>query len=516
MTGSPIPLESGFPVRGHRQPRDAVGNVVYGPALRDFRNDWNTHMLRLFTPAVCLPVLLLTLPGPLLADDVPQLTEDQQRAMMSITEGDLLSSVSFLASDELAGRDTPSKELAIACAWVAAQFRGAGLEPLGDDDTFFQTHQFASSRPPATARLSVDGAPIAVKGVLNAVGEPLELTADALTRKQVAETEDPQIVVLPEQLMPPQAASRPGLVIATMSRTLRDLTSKGVKVALMKCSSQSVLVDVAAQLQQKPISNREELRPGCALILVSEDAPLENRKVTVAVESQETVTQQVHNVVGVLRGNDETLSREAILITAHLDHIGTKSTGSDTVNNGADDNETGVTAVVALAKAYSRLSEHTGRSVIFATFWGEEKGLLGSKEFVERSPWPLSDIVANVNIEMVGRPEAEAREKVWMTGWTHSNLGELMNQGASRAGVEVFNREDIGEMLYKRSDNYSFVRKGVVAHSFSGGSLHSDYHQPTDEWKKLDLPHMTKVVQGLFAGTLYVTGGDVTIRGESE
>lgn len=488
---------------------------MYGLA-EDLHDNWNTHMLRLLLTAVCLPVLLLNLPHALPADDVPQLTEDQQRAMMGITEGDLLGSVSFLASDELAGRDTPSKELAIACAWVAAQFRGAGLEPLGDDNTFFHTHQFASSRPPASARLTVDGAALQVKGVLNAVTEPLELEAKALVRSEVATAENPRIVVLPEQLLPPQAASRPGLVIATMSRTLRDLTSKGVKVALMKCSDQSVLVDVAAELQQKPISNREQLRPGCALILVSEDASLEGRLVTASVEPQEIVTQQVHNVVGVLRGSDATLSREAVLITAHLDHIGTKSTGRDTVNNGADDNATGVTAVVALAKAYARLSEHTGRSVIFATFWGEEKGLLGSKEFAERSPWPLSDIVANVNIEMVGRPEADAREKVWMTGWTHSNLGELMNQGASRAGVEVFNREDIGEMLYKRSDNYSFVRKGVVAHSFSGGSLHSDYHQPTDEWEKLDLPHMTKVVQGLFAGTLYVTRADVTVRGETE
>ncbi|MCR9202120.1 MAG: M28 family peptidase [Planctomycetaceae bacterium] len=472
-------------------------------------------MLRLMMPAACLFIMLL-LPAALPADDIPQLTTDQQQAMMSITEGDLLSSVSFLASDELAGRDTPSKELSIACAWVAAQFRGAGLEPLGDDDTFYHTHQFASSRPPATARLMLDGAALSVRGVLNATDERLELTADVLSRSAVADAEDPQIVVLKEQLLPPQAASRPGLVIATMSRTLRDLTSQGVKIALMKCSDQSVLLDVAAELQQKPISNRQELRPGCALILISEDTQVAGRRLTVDVAPQEIVTQQVHNVVGVLRGSDETLSREAVLITAHLDHIGTKSSGADTVNNGADDNATGVTAVVALARAYSRLSEHTGRSVIFATFWGEEKGLLGSKEFAERSPWPLSDIVANVNIEMVGRPESDAREKVWMTGWTHSNLGELMNQGASRAGVEVFNREDIGEMLYKRSDNYSFVRKGVVAHSFSGGSLHSDYHQPTDEWEKLDLPHMTKVVQGLFAGTLYVTGADVKVRGESE
>jgi len=297
-----------------------------------------------------------------------------------------------------------------------------------------------------------------------------------------------------------------------MTRALRDLTSRGVKVVLMKCSRQSVLRDVAMALQSRPISNREQLRPSCALILVADDQRLEGKTVTVDVGPQQQVSEQVHNVVGVLRGADERLSKQAVLISAHLDHIGTKSVGMDTVNNGADDNATGVTAVLALADAYARLPQYAGRSVIFATFWGEEKGLLGSREFADRSPWPLSDIVANINIEMVGRPAQGAREKVWMTGWTHSNLGTLKDQGAQRVGVEVFNREDIGEMLYKRSDNYSFVRKGIVAHSFSGGSLHADYHQPSDEWEKLDLAHMTKVVRGLFAGTLYLTDGDVVIE----
>lgn len=79
-----------------------------------------------------------------------------------------------------------------------------------------------------------------------------------------------------------------------------------------------------------------------------------------------------------------------------------------------------------------------------------------------------------------------------------------MNQGSQRVGVEIFNRTDVGEMLYARSDNYSFVQKGIVAHSFSAGSLHGDYHQPTDEWEKLNFKHMTKVSQGLLSGLLHL------------
>ena len=116
--------------------------------------------------------------------------------------------------------------------------------------------------------------------------------------------------------------------------------------------------------------------------------------------------------------------------------------------------------------------------------------------------------MANINIEMVGRPEKDAREKAWMTGWRHSNLGDVMNAGSGRAGVEIFHRQDVSEMLYKRSDNFPFVRAGVIAHSFSAGSLHSDYHQPSDEWEKLNIPHMVKVIRGLYGGILHVANSD--------
>ena len=144
------------------------------------------------------------------------------------------------------------------------------------------------------------------------------------------------------------------------------------------------------------------------------------------------------------------------------------------------------------------------------TFWGEEKGLLGSKHFVKNPLWPLDKVVANINLEMIGRPEDGAESKAWMTGWDKSDLGLLMAEGAKRANVEIFNHKKFGDMLYRQSDNYPFAQAGVIAHSFSAGSLHADYHQPTDEWEKLNLPHMTKIIQGLVAGTLPIANGQLT------
>ncbi len=111
---------------------------------------------------------------------------------------------------------------------------------------------------------------------------------------------------------------------------------------------------------------------------------------------------------------------------------------------------------------------------------------------------------------MIGRPEVNAEKKMWGTGWTHSTLCDQVSAGAKRVGIDVFFREDVSEMLYKRSDNFSFVQKGVIAHSFSAGSLHSDYHQPSDEVALLNLPHMTEIIKGLFAGTLPIADGELT------
>ncbi|MFZ9090434.1 MAG: M28 family peptidase, partial [Planctomycetaceae bacterium] len=133
-----------------------------------------------------------------------------------------------------------------------------------------------------------------------------------------------------------------------------------------------------------------------------------------------------------------------------------------------------------------------------------------SRAYCETPLWPLQKTVANINIEMIGRPEEGADSKAWGTGWTRSSLGSQLAAGAERVGVEIFHREDVSEMLYTRSDNYAFVGKGVIAHSYSAGSLHSDYHRPTDEVERLNIPHMTHVIQGLFAGSLPLAWGELT------
>lgn len=472
-------------------------------------------MIRNISP-ICLCIVLVLFASALTAEEfsVRPLTDDERSVLRSIQEKQILETVSFLASDEMNGRDTPSKELDVAADFVAERFRKAGLEGLGSDGSFFQTAElFRTSAPISKAVMSVGSDKDVQLTVFTGINEAIRVSGvaydDAAEDKSATGTEKPRIVVIDELPLPPQAADNPIAALVTYLRRTLPLVRQGAKIVLVRVADDSILFDAAAALQQQPVSIPAQFEPQCAIVLISKAQVLEG-EITLEIPANIRQAIPVHNVVGVLRGSDPEAAKQALIISAHLDHIGPAGRGDDKVNNGADDNASGVTAVLTLADAMAALKQRPQRSVIFMTFWGEEKGLLGSKYFAEHPLWKLDDVVCNINLEMIGRPEENADGKAWGTGWPHSTLGPQMAVGAMRADVTIFHHEKFSEMLYTRSDNASFVARGVIAHSFSAGSLHNDYHQPTDEVGKLHIPHMTKIIQGLLAGILPIAHGELT------
>ena len=469
-----------------------------------------------FRFAITFGVLCVFIGGYTCAQDsrlkgVAQLTPDEQQAINSVTLKNVRATVSFLASDELAGRDTPSRELDIATAYVAARFRGAGLAGGGDEGSFYQEHQLPLTTPPREGiSLAVGTRTIKHRGVLAAVPEAVDLTGKiTVLGTENAKDDLTGVVIVDEVKLNPQFAGNIRYILSMYSRRIVPLAKKGAKVVLVKTADDSQLPGVVRSLLEKPTQPPRRFPIPCPIVLI-DAAALPDGKVHVVVPAAEHSGATVRNVIGVLKGSDPKLVSEAVIVSAHLDHIGRASAGPDRINNGADDNASGVTGVLLMADAFAQLKQRPRRSVVFMTFWGEEKGLLGSKHFVQHPLWPLDKVVANINLEMIGRPEAGATNKAWMTGWEHSNLGSLMAVGAKRADVEIFNHKKFGKMLYKSSDNFPFVQSGVIAHSISAGSLHSDYHRPGDEWEKLNLPHMTRIIRGLVAATLPIANGDLT------
>jgi hypothetical protein len=297
--------------------------------------------------------------------------------------------------------------------------------------------------------------------------------------------------------------------IGQLNRLAQKLEAAGVKALLLDCEPQSEWAKQAELARSKPKLLGND-RPGIPILLVPSSVKL-GGEVKLTASGMINEDKRMRNVIGLLRGSDETLQKQAVLYSAHLDHLGSNpALADDSIYNGADDDASGVTAVVTLADAIGAMKQRPKRSVLFMTFWGEESGLLGSKQFVSTPSWPLDQIVANVNIEMIGRPEGGARGKIWMTGWRESDLGSVMSQAAKPWGVEIFEHPKFSSMLYRASDNWSFVERGVIAHSFSAGSLHPDYHKVDDEWDRLEIPHMTQVIQGLFLGSLPLLDGSQT------
>src|SRR5688572_10011809 len=201
------------------------------------------------------------------------------------------------------------------------------------------------------------------------------------------------------------------------------------------------------------------------------------------------------NVVGMLEGSDPTLRNEYIVLSAHMDHVGVGApVNGDSIYNGADDDASGTAGVLELAEALSRPGARPKRSVLFLTVSGEEHGLWGSAWFSEHSPVPVSQIVANLNIDMIGR---NWKDTIVVIGKEHSDLGTTLNR-VNRAhpelGMSAIDDLWPDENFYFRSDHYNFARKGVPVLFFFNGT-HPDYHGPDDEPNRIDAEKESRIVR---------------------
>ena len=208
------------------------------------------------------------------------------------------------------------------------------------------------------------------------------------------------------------------------------------------------------------------------------------------------------NVIGILRGSQP---GEAIMISAHLDHLGVDdSLSGDKIYNGADDDASGCVAVLELARMLAG-SQRPRRTIYFIGFGGEEVGGYGSQYFISHSPVPLTQIVADLTFEMLGRPDAKVAEgTLWLTGFERSTLGpELARQGAALVADPHPEQH-----FFQRSDNYPLALRGVIAHTISSFGLHKDYHRPSDDISKIDFPFMTRSLNSLVKPVTWLANSD--------
>ncbi len=199
-------------------------------------------------------------------------------------------------------------------------------------------------------------------------------------------------------------------------------------------------------------------------------------------------TTKTWNVLAKIEGT--TAKEQIVLLSAHLDHLGVMN---GQTYYGADDDASGTVAVMELARALAK-GPKPARTVIVALWGSEESGLVGARYFLQNPTFPLTDVIANLEFEMIGRPDPKLKQnELWLTGWDRTNLGPALAQH----GAKLVGDPHPAEKFFSRSDNYALAKDGIVAQTVSSYGLHADYHQPTDTVANIDFRHMDQAIASM-------------------
>ena len=431
-----------------------------------------------------------------------------QNAPSSVCANCIRGHMEFLASDALRGRGSGTHDELVAATYIAAQLRQYGVEPAAGKDSYLQRVELI--------RRDLVGAPaIAVTGG----ARKLRLSH----RKQLwflRLSGDP--VSGPLQKMDaasPAAATKGAVVFVKLAPDASTNQAFGLAFRLIEQGAAVVLFTETPALRKTadgvrtpPINQRIAGLPAGAqrvqnVAIVNAEAAAalgavaDGTTISLDVKTKLLKPTDTWNVVGKLTGSDAQRASEAVLLSAHLDHVGVRG---DDIYNGADDDASGTTAVLELARVLAA-GPRPARTVIFALFGSEERGGHGSMYFREASPVPLENIVANLQVEMIGRPDkAVPADTLWLTGYDRSNLGPELAARGAKLVADPHPRQD----FFRRSDNYSLARRGVVAHTISSFGLHKQYHQPDDDLEHIDFAHMTRAIESMVEPVRWLVNSD--------
>ncbi len=481
-----------------------------------------------FTLLIALPIL--TIPYRLVSAQATQalssatLPVAAKSALDAISPDSLRGRLSFLSSDLLEGRDTPSRGLDIAAEYIASEFRRAGLEPVGDEG-YFQNAPFTTNQrdlSQMTLRIEASPEPVRVSGT----------DMRLLSRTNKADVKGSQVVkvtltepatwerLTTEKVMGnivcaeyPDFRSIPAENRADAFGAVRQFNTKMAEIKPLlvlfldrkgNTADGRQAASLRAPNANRPPPSGEELP---AVVVRSEaltrwfDAlPSDNSSanITFSVPAPVEQTIRLRNVVGLLRGSDPVLKESIILVTAHYDHLGTGGNGTDRIFNGANDDGSGTVSVIEIASALAKLPVRPKRSILFMTFFGEEKGLLGSRYYGRNPLFPLEKTIAQINLEQIGRTDDNEGPRVGaanLTGFDYSDVGTYLQRAGTLTGVRLEKHPTASDAYFSRSDNQALADVGIPAHTISVAYAFPDYHQAGDEWDKIDYANMAKIAR---------------------
>jgi hypothetical protein len=539
------------------------------------------RMRRILTTLVLTSLLVFTFPATYAqrkSDKSKKATSVSlvaQRGTDTISAAELRDYLTFIASDEMEGRDTPSRGLDTTAKFIAMNLSRWGFKPAGDDGTYFQRIALRRDRVDSgQTRVEFSGRvlnagneyiPVAgsgnVSGQLVFAGNGWLIKSKNIDAYKDIDAKGKIAVVFGSPNMTPRGFSRAdlsgkqgedwmnptdyarkqgvvGLVyvpdfqyLANWERNRQRIMERGSTV-VAKFQTQNAIplpsIVISPEMANGIFAGEKQ---GATTLFnafygtgLPPSFPLNpEKKLSISLAAR-TETVPTQNVVAVWEGSDPVLKDEYVAVGAHYDHIGICAPGGpDPICNGADDDGSGTTALLGMAEALAKSPSRPKRSVLFVWHCGEEKGLWGSRYFTENPTVPLDHIVAQLNIDMIGRSKKDGdtnpRNKeltgpndVYVIGSTmmSTELGELVDSvNKSFLNIGFDKRYDDPadpNRFFSRSDHYNYARKGIPIIFFFDG-VHEDYHQPGDSPDKIDYQKMEKI-----ARTVYMTMWEVANR----
>lgn len=402
-----------------------------------------------------------------------------------VSEEEVSRVLQTLSSDEMMGRHSFSPEIHLAADFIASEYDKIGLSPLPDSSSFKQRFTIYSLEPREVSVI-VNGSEIEDDyyfGIINS--EAINWDNNEVPVFTISESDNYRSKFGEYVDDGQPSVIRVHHAHKKWFHKYRSYFTRSNHTMELDSTANDVFI-----LTEKPIQNY-------SIRYTNNLKPIE-----------------MANIIGMIEGKRKD---EIVLFSAHYDHIGVISPADqDSIANGANDNASGVTAVVELAR-YFESRPKPERTIYFIGFTAEETGGYGSKYLAKQMN--AEDVVAMFNIEMIGKPALEGSNSAWITGFEFSSFGEILQNSVEDSVFTFYPDPYTTQNLFYRSDNTTFARLGVPAHTISTTPIDvdQDYHRTSDEFKSLNVPHIVNTINAIaIAAETIISGKKTPTRISSE
>jgi hypothetical protein len=396
-----------------------------------------------------------------------------------ISQADVERIIKTLSADDMQGRATFSPGIDKAATFIEGEFKQAGLKPLAGNTGFRQA--FTMSRvQPVNTKVTLDGTAIAADKVVVTAGASFNWKNDA----------DVQVVSI-----------EAGKNFISEYRTINRSGKK--TLVLVDASYEPIFKQLKDRNSKGSITNKKSEAP--AVVFVLDTTAAKSFEVSSEVKEEQL---PLFNVAGMIPGKSK--PNEYVIFSGHYDHLGiVKAMQGDSIANGADDDASGTTAVISLAKYYKKLNNNE-RTLIFVAFTAEEIGGYGSQYFSKQLN--ADQVVAMFNIEMIGKDSKFGPNSAFITGFERSDFGPILQKNLEGTEFKFYPDPYPQQNLFYRSDNATLAALGVPAHSISTDQIDSDklYHSVKDEFSSLDVKNIISTIRAIALSSRSIVSGKDT------